>query len=164
MPAAAALVVVLLLASWGDEINAVSRLVRSTSQDVRNVGAHAPRGLFRFLDSRPRRLPAAMSSTSSRTPLPSSSSGSSPDSATPPPPLTTKHSALAAGDDEPLNRLNTAAFRALAPPAPSFPAEEEEEPTDENAFAFSCQIPQRITRCWLGRRLAPSRRRNARQG
>ena len=35
-----------------------------------------------------------------------------------------------------MNRLNTAASRALAP-APRF----AEEPTDENALAFSCQVP-----------------------
>jgi hypothetical protein len=93
--------------------------------------AHAPRGLFRFLEFR-RRLPAAMSATSSRTALslpPSSSAASA------------EHSGLAAGGDKPLNRLNTAAFRALASPASRPPPFFAEEPTEENALAFSCQIP-----------------------
>jgi hypothetical protein len=39
-----------------------------------------------------------------------------------------------------LNRLNTAAFRALASPASRPPPFFADEPTEENALAFSCQI------------------------
>jgi hypothetical protein len=73
-----------------------------------------------------------MSSTSSRTPLPL------PPSSSASPAASAEHSALATGGDEPLNRLNTAAFRALASP----PAFFDEEPTEENALAFSCQITE----------------------
>jgi hypothetical protein len=87
-------------------------------------------GLFRLFQGT-RLLPVSVSSMSNRTPLPSPSS-----TAFSPSPLS---SGLASGA-EMWNPLNTAALSAPPDSPHSFFPEDEEEPTDENAFAFSLMV------------------------